>query len=164
MEGARQIPPTMVYWMERLLRADEDPLFLTRRLLVFMSEDVGMADSNALRVAVAAQQAGFVRTPLMDHDLTVADHHGVMARVEIAPGVSSGRHTHPGEELGYVIEGEFTVRTKHPDGTTSQKTMKVGDCCLIAAYEHEQFINTGKTPALIWQVTHTPGEVIRGNS
>lgn len=45
-----------VYWMERLLRADEDPLFLTRRLLVFMSEDVGMSDARALPLAHAADE------------------------------------------------------------------------------------------------------------
>ena len=45
-----------VYWLERLLRADEDPLFLTRRLLVFMSEDVGMGDARALPLAHAADE------------------------------------------------------------------------------------------------------------
>jgi putative ATPase len=45
-----------VHWLERLLRADEDPLFLTRRLLVFMSEDVGMADARALPLAHAADE------------------------------------------------------------------------------------------------------------
>ena len=93
------------------------------------------------------------------------DQYLTVARIQYQPGEDNEFHFHEGTSQAlYVIEGEFTVRTKHPDGTTSQKTMKVGDCCLIAAYEHEQFINTGKTPALIWQVTHTPGEVIRGNS
>ncbi len=45
-----------VYWMERLLRADEDPLFLTRRLLIFMSEDVGLADARGLPLAHAADE------------------------------------------------------------------------------------------------------------
>ncbi len=45
-----------IYWLERLLRADEDPLFLTRRLLVFMSEDVGLGDARALPLAHAADE------------------------------------------------------------------------------------------------------------
>lgn len=50
-------PDAAVYWMYRMLDSGEDPLYLARRLVRFASEDVGMADSNALQVAVAAYQA-----------------------------------------------------------------------------------------------------------
>jgi putative ATPase len=46
-----------LYWMGRMLEAGEDPLYIVRRLIRFASEDVGMADPQALVVAVAAQQA-----------------------------------------------------------------------------------------------------------
>ena len=46
-----------LYWLGRMLEAGEDPLYIVRRLLRFASEDVGMADPQALVVAVAAQQA-----------------------------------------------------------------------------------------------------------
>lgn len=46
-----------VYWLSRMLEAGEDPLYVARRLVRFASEDVGIADSNALVVAVAAYQA-----------------------------------------------------------------------------------------------------------
>ena len=50
-------PDAAVYWLARMLEAGEDPLYVARRLVRFASEDVGMADSQALGVAVAAYQA-----------------------------------------------------------------------------------------------------------
>lgn len=46
-----------VYWLARMLEAGEDPLFIARRLIRFASEDIGLADSQALTVAIAAYQA-----------------------------------------------------------------------------------------------------------
>ncbi len=50
-------PDAAVYWMYRMLDGGEDPLYIARRLVRFASEDVGMADSQALTVAVNAYQA-----------------------------------------------------------------------------------------------------------
>ena len=50
-------PDASLYWMARMLEAGEDPLYVARRLVRFASEDVGMADPQALVVAMAAQQA-----------------------------------------------------------------------------------------------------------
>jgi len=50
-------PDASVYWLGRMLEAGEDPLYIVRRLIRFASEDVGLADPQALTVAVAAQQA-----------------------------------------------------------------------------------------------------------
>ena len=50
-------PDAAVYWLARMLEAGEDPLYVARRLIRFASEDVGIADSHALLVAVAAYQA-----------------------------------------------------------------------------------------------------------
>ena len=50
-------PDAAVYWLARMLEAGEDPLYVARRLIRFASEDVGMADSRALEVAVACYQA-----------------------------------------------------------------------------------------------------------
>lgn len=46
-----------LYWLSRMLEAGEDPLYVARRLIRFASEDIGMADSRALEIAVAAYQA-----------------------------------------------------------------------------------------------------------
>jgi putative ATPase len=50
-------PDAAVYWMARMLEAGEDPMFIVRRMVIFASEDVGNADPNALRVALAAMEA-----------------------------------------------------------------------------------------------------------
>lgn len=50
-------PDAAVYWMSRMLDGGEDPLYIARRLIRFASEDVGMADSRALQVAVSVYQA-----------------------------------------------------------------------------------------------------------
>jgi putative ATPase len=50
-------PDAAVYWLARMLDAGEDPLFIARRLVILASEDVGLADSRGLSVAMAAQQA-----------------------------------------------------------------------------------------------------------
>lgn len=66
-------PDAAVYWMCRMLDGGEEPLYIARRLIRFASEDVGMADSNALSVAVAAYQAcHFLGMPECDVHLTHA--------------------------------------------------------------------------------------------
>ena len=50
-------PDGALYWLARMLEGGEDPLFVVRRLVILASEDVGLADPQALQVAVAAQQA-----------------------------------------------------------------------------------------------------------
>ena len=57
-------PDAAVYWMARMLEAGEDVMFVARRLVILAAEDVGLADPQALPVAVAAQQAAhFVGMP-----------------------------------------------------------------------------------------------------
>ncbi|MBC5688022.1 replication-associated recombination protein A [Mediterraneibacter sp. NSJ-55] len=62
-----------IYWMCRMLDGGENPLYIARRLVRFASEDIGMADSNALQIAVAAYQAcHFLGMPECDVHLTHA--------------------------------------------------------------------------------------------
>lgn len=64
-------PDAAIYWMNRMLSAGENPLYIARRLIRFASEDIGMADSHALQVAVAAYQAcHFIGVPECDVNLT----------------------------------------------------------------------------------------------
>lgn len=66
-------PDAALYWMCRMLEGGEDPLYIARRLIRFASEDVGMADSQALNVAVAAYQAcHFLGMPECDAHLSHA--------------------------------------------------------------------------------------------
>ena len=62
-----------VYWLARMLEAGEDPLYVARRVVRFASEDIGMADSRALEIAVAAYQAcHFIGMPECSVHLTHA--------------------------------------------------------------------------------------------
>jgi len=77
----------------------------------------------------AAQPPGIKRTDLQRHDLSVPGREVVQVRVELAPGVSFPKHTHPGEEIIYVLEGtwEYTVEGKPP------VTLKAGEVLFIPA-------------------------------
>ncbi len=50
-------PDAAAYWLARMIDGGEDPLFIARRLVILASEDVGLADSQGIQVAIAAQQA-----------------------------------------------------------------------------------------------------------
>lgn len=66
-------PDAAVYWMLRMLEAGEDPRFIARRMVIFASEDVGLADRGALPVATAAFDAlTFVGLPEARYALTHA--------------------------------------------------------------------------------------------
>ncbi len=50
-------PDAAIYWLARMIDAGEDPMFIARRIVILASEDIGLADSRGLQVAMAAQQA-----------------------------------------------------------------------------------------------------------
>ncbi|MBM2832722.1 MAG: replication-associated recombination protein, partial [Dehalococcoidia bacterium] len=76
-------PDASLYWLGRMLEAGEDPLYIARRLVRFASEDVGMADPQALVQAVAAQQA-FHFIGLPEGKLALAQAVVYLATVEDA--------------------------------------------------------------------------------
>ena len=66
-------PHAAIYWLARMLEAGENPLYVARRLVRFASEDIGMADSNAFLIAIAAYQAShFLGLPECNVNLTHA--------------------------------------------------------------------------------------------
>jgi quercetin dioxygenase-like cupin family protein len=76
-----------------------------------------------------AQQSGVTRTDLQRHDLSAPGREAIQVRVDLAPGVAFGKHTHPGEEIIYVLEGtlEYQLEDKPP------VTLKAGDVLFIPA-------------------------------
>jgi quercetin dioxygenase-like cupin family protein len=76
-----------------------------------------------------AQQPGSKRTDLQRHDLSAPGREVVQVRVDFDPGYVSPRHTHPGEEIVYVLEGslEYEVEGRPPE------TLKAGDVLFIPA-------------------------------
>jgi len=76
-----------------------------------------------------AQQPGVTRTDLLRHDLGISGREVVQVRVDFAPGVAFPPHSHPGEEIAYVIEGllEYQLEGKPP------VTLKAGEALFIPA-------------------------------
>lgn len=78
---------------------------------------------------VSAQQSGIKRTDLQKHDLSVAGYETVQAKIDFDAHSAFGKHSHPGEEVIYVLEGslEYEVEGK---GTV---TLKAGEVLFIPA-------------------------------
>ena len=76
-----------------------------------------------------AQTTGVTRTDLQRHDLSAPGREAIQVRVDLAPGVAFGKHTHHGEEVIYVLEGtlEYQIEDKPP------VTLKAGDVLFIPA-------------------------------
>ena len=84
---------------------------------------------SALALHVAqAQQAGTKRTDLQRHDLSAPGREVVQVRVDFDPGYVAPRHTHPGEEIIYVIEGSLEYEL---DGKLAK--VKAGDVLFVPA-------------------------------
>ena len=92
----------------------------------------------ALGVA-SAQQPAFKRTELQRGDLSVAGREVVTAIAEIPAGAASGKHSHPGEEVVYMIEGllEYQLEGQPP------VTLKAGDVLFIPAGTIHRAKNVG---------------------
>jgi quercetin dioxygenase-like cupin family protein len=79
--------------------------------------------------AAQAQLPGTRRTDLQRHDLSIPGREVVQAVVAIDPGVTAPRHSHPGEEIVYVLEGSLEYRL---DGQPA-RTLKAGEVLFIPA-------------------------------
>ena len=87
-----------------------------------------VASGVALHSA-SAQQRGVKRTELQRYDLSVPGREVIQVRVDLDPGVTFPKHSHPGEEIIYVLEGvwEYEVEGK------PAMTLKAGDVLFIPA-------------------------------
>ena len=90
-----------------------------------------------------AQQPGVKRTDLQQHDLSIPGREVVQVRVDIAPGVLAPNHSHPGEEIVYVIEGllEYQLEGKSP------VTLRAGEVLFIPAGTIHSAKNVGSINA-----------------
>jgi len=88
-----------------------------------------MVGSGVTLHVVRAQQPGIKRTDLQQHDLSVPGREVVQVRVDFGPGVAFGRHTHPGEEIVYVLEGSLEYEVEGKPAVT----LKAGSVLFIPA-------------------------------
>jgi quercetin dioxygenase-like cupin family protein len=99
----------------------------------------GLALAGAFTCGLLAQAQ---RTIVHKGDMSIPGYEANIARVEIAPGAAAGRHTHPGEEITYVLEGEGEILR---EGQPVQK-IKAGDGFIILAGTKHDARNTGSQP------------------
>lgn len=99
----------------------------------------GLLTSNI----ASAQQPGIKRTVFPAHDLSISGREASQVLVEFAPGASFPKHSHPGEELVYVVEGtlEYALDGRAP------AALKAGDVLFIPAGTPHAVTNTGTTKA-----------------
>ena len=99
---------------------------------------VGLASTGALM----AQNSGLTRTLVGRGDVSVPGREAVVARVDVAPGAKAGRHSHPGDEISYIIEGEGKLLI---DGEPP-RVLKAGDSFIIPAGVIHDAHNDGTVP------------------
>ena len=102
-----------------------------------------VAGALAPHIALA-QWAGIKRTDVTRDDLSAPGREVIQVLVEFAPGVAAPRHSHPGEEIAYVIEGVFLYEL---DGRPPV-TLKAGDALFIPAGTPHAVKNVGNGNAL----------------
>ena len=110
-----------------------------------MAAVVALIIASALVPDVSLAQApGIKRTDLLQNDLSVPGREVVQVLVEIAPSVVAPNHTHPGEEIAYVVEGllEYTLEGRPP------VTLKAGESLFIPAGTPHAAKNVGSGNAV----------------
>ena len=96
----------------------------------------------AVCFALFSQNPGIQRTVVNRADVSVPGREAVIARVEVAPGAAAGRHTHPGDEISYVLEGEAELMVQ---GQPVRK-LKAGDGLVVPMGAIHDVRNTGSAP------------------
>ncbi len=98
-----------------------------------------------LASAVFAQNPGIKRTVVQQGDVSFPGHEAIIAHVEIAPGASAGRHTHFGEEISYVMDGEGELII----ASQPVRKIKTGDGFIVPAGAIHDAHNTGTKPLVL---------------
>jgi quercetin dioxygenase-like cupin family protein len=133
-----------------MFKGRKDAHMKTARMMVVAVLIVGSA--LALHVA-QAQQVGARRIDLQRHDLSVPGREVVQVIVELEPGTTAPRHSHPGEEIIYVLEGmwEYTLDGKPP------VVLKAGDVLFIPAgvIHSARNVGTGRGAELATYIVET---------
>ena len=95
--------------------------------------------------ALNAQQPGFKRVEVQRHDLSTPGREVVQVRAEFEPGASVGKHTHPGEEIAYMLEGTLEIEMAGKPNAT----VKAGETFFVPPETVHAARNVGKGPAKV---------------
>lgn len=100
------------------------------------------AVSLAGAALVGAQGTGLKRTVVGKGELSIENREAVIVRVDLDAGALAGKHTHPGEEIAYILEGEAEMLI---DGE-APRIVKAGESFVIPAGKAHDARNTGTVP------------------
>jgi quercetin dioxygenase-like cupin family protein len=116
----------------------------TIRLMAAAALMVATGAGLVLHVTETEAQQGIKRTDVQRHDLGVPGREVIQVRVDFAPGVAFPNHSHPGEEIAYVLEGslEYQFEGQPP------VTLKAGDALFIPAGTNHTAKNVGSVNAV----------------
>jgi quercetin dioxygenase-like cupin family protein len=92
---------------------------------------------------VLAQPGGLNRVVVGKGEISVPGREAVVATVDVAPGMRAGRHTHPGDEISYILEGEVELLI---DGQPA-RTVRAGESVVIPAGTIHDAHNATDAPA-----------------
>jgi quercetin dioxygenase-like cupin family protein len=95
--------------------------------------------ASALTATALAQSSAIRRTVIQKADVSVPGREAVVARVELDKGATAGRHSHPGDEIGYVMEGEADLVVDGED----PRRIKAGESYIIPAGTVHDAVNAG---------------------
>jgi len=103
---------------------------------------VGLAVALALGTQSPRAQDGIKRTDLQKHDLSIPGREVVQQMVELAPGAVVARHTHPGEEVSVMLEGELLLEIAGKPPVT----LKAGQAFTVPKAAVHGVKSTGSAP------------------
>ena len=112
-----------------------------------------IAGSGLTALVTNAQQPGITRSDIVRHDLAVAGREVIQVRVDFAQRVAFGRHSHPGAEVAYVLEGTLEYQFEGE----SPVTLKAGEALFIPAgtIHAAKNVGTGNAAELATYIVET---------
>ncbi len=116
---------------------------MTTRTILHRTTRIALAIGTVLAAGtLLAQSSGLTRTMVGKADVSVPGREAVVAKVEVAPGSRAGRHTHPGDEISYIVEGEAELLV---DGQPT-RIVKAGEMFVVPAGVVHDAHNAGTVP------------------
>lgn len=122
-----------------------DNVFVAAALVLIAVLASAVITRGHAKQAAASAASGVQRILITKADVSVPGREADAMRAEIAPGASTGRHTHPGDEIDYVLQGQIQVTL---DGQPPHQ-LKPGDALVIPMGTVHNAVNMGSTPAII---------------
>ena len=115
------------------------PSFARRPPSIQLALPILLLAASAVTASALAQTSALRRTVVQKADVSIPGREAVVARVELDKGASAGRHSHPGDEISYITEGEADLIIDGED----PRRVKAGESFIIPAGTVHDAVNAG---------------------